>query len=588
LPDGDHDAALRGPAPDRAADPDSAVADTASPPLSNVQSGLRVDELLREVQERLAEAVATRGRMQGLLNAVLAVASGLELEATLRRIVQAAVDLVDARYGALGVLGPTGGISRFIHVGLDEATPADLGLLPEGKGLLGQLIVGEHPLRLPDLSRHDASVGFPPHHPSMRTFLGVPVRVGDAVFGNLYLTEKNGGGEFTADDEILVEALAAAAGIAVHNADLFEQGRLRQQWLEASAEIRNELLSGASEDDALGLIAQRTLELTMSDATLLVLGPDPHDGDFVIRAQYGPEESGHHRLDGRDPLLLEVVESRTAVLAGSPGDLLTGGALPVYGSTVAVPLYAHDVVIGVLVALRKNDSVPFDPGEVPLLISFAEQATLALEMGEKNRAQRQLDVYADRDRIARDLHDHVIQRLFATGLQLQATLRRSTDPAVQRQVRQSVEELDETVRQIRTAIFDLHTTGDGAQGGLRRQLLDTVAEAAAGSGVSASVRMSGAVDTLVAPEIGAHAVAVVREAVSNAVRHGGGTAVTVTVEATHDLLIDVVDNGIGIDPSAARSGLRNLQERARECTGELTVRAEPLGGTRLSWRVPLR
>ena len=533
--------------------------------MPNVQSGLRLDELLREVQVRLAEVVATRGRMQGLLDAVLAVASGVELEATLRRIVQAAVDLVDARYGALGVLGPTGGISRFIHIGLDEAIRAKMGRLPEGKGLLGQLILGERPLRLADLSRHDASVGFPPHHPPMRTFLGVPVRVGDAVFGNLYLTEKEGGGEFTADDEILVEALAAAAGIAVHNADLFEQGRLRQQWLEASAEIRNELLSGASEDDALGLIAQRTRELTASDATVLVLGPGPPDDDFVVRAQDGPEELSHRRLDGRDPLLREVVESRTAVLAGSPGDLLIRRGLPAYGSTVAVPLYAHDVVIGVLVALREDGRAPFDPGEVPLLISFAEQATLALELGEKNRTRRQLDIFADRDRIARDLHDHVIQRLFATGLQLQATLRRSTDPAVQRQIRQSVEELDETVRQIRTAIFDLHTTGDGARGGLRRQLLDTAAEAAAGSGVSASVRMSGAVDTLVAPGIGAHAVAVVREAVSNAVRHGGGTAVTVTVDATHDLQIDVVDDGIGIDPSAARSGLRNLEERARQC-----------------------
>ena len=562
--------------------------DHRAAPLSTVQSGLRLDELLREVQERLAEVVATRGRMQGLLDAVLAVASGLELEATLRRIVEAAVDLVDARYGALGVLGPTGGISRFIYVGLDEATRAAMGHLPEGKGLLGQLILGEHPLRLPDLSRHEASVGFPPHHPPMRTFLGVPVRVGDAVFGNLYLTEKAGGGEFTADDEILVEALAAAAGIAVHNADLFEQGRLRQQWLEASAEIRNELLSGASEDDALGLIARRTLELTTSDATVIVLGPDPHDGDFVVRAECGPEELGVGRIDSGDPLLREVLESRTALLTGSPGTLLAGGGRPGYGPTVAVPLYSHDVVIGVLVALRKGDGPPFDPGEVPLLISFAEQATLALELGEQNRNRRRLDVLADRDRIARDLHDHVIQRLFATGLQLQGILRRSTDPTVRREIQERVEDLDETVRQIRTAIFDLHTTGDGAQGGLRRRLLDTAAEAAAGSGLSPVVRMSGAVDTLVSPATGAHAVAVVREAVSNAVRHGGATAVTVTVEAIHDLLIDVVDDGIGIDPSAARSGLRNLQERARECGGELMVLAEPLGGTRLSWRVPLR
>ena len=371
-------------------------------------------------------------------------------------------------------------------------------------------------------------------------------------------------------------------------ADLFEQGRLRQQWLEASAEIRNELLSGASEDDALGLIARRMLELTTSDATLIALGPEPHDGGFVVRAECGPEEVGSRRLDGRDPLLLEVVEGRTAVLSGSPGTLLAGGDRPEYGSAVAVPLYSHDTVIGVLVALRDSGRVPFDPGEVPLVISFAEQATLALELGERNRTRRRLDVFAERERIARDLHDHVIQRLFATGLQLQGTLRRSTDTTVRRQIQETVNDLDETVRQIRTAIFDLQTTGDGAHGGLRRRLLDTAAEAAAGSGLSPSVRMSGAVDTLVAPEIGAHAVAVVREAVSNAVRHGGAAAVTVTVEAIHDLLVDVVDDGIGIDPSAARSGLRNLEERAWECGGELTVQAGPLGGTRLSWRVPLR
>lgn len=557
-------------------------------PTADVQSGLRLDELLREVQDRLAEVIVTRGRMQGLLDAVLAVASGLELEATLRRIVQAAVQLVDARYGALGVLGSTGGISRFIHVGLDEGTRAKMGHLPEGKGLLGELIIGEHPLRLPDLSAHEASVGFPPHHPPMRTFLGVPVRVGDAVFGNLYLTEKHGGGRFTADDEVVVGALAAAAGIAVHNADLFEQSRLRQQWLEASAEIRNELLSGATEDDALALIALRTLELTGSDATVIVLGPDPDDGAFAVRARCGPEEPDpQRRVGGEDPLLREVVESRTAVLAPSPGTLLTGEGRA-YGSTVAVPLYAHDRVIGVLVALRGVERAAFEPGEVPLLTSFAEQATLALELGEKNRAQRQLDVFADRDRIARDLHDHVIQRLFATGLQLQSMLRRSSDPAVQRRVQLAVEELDETVREIRTAIFDLHTTGDGARGGLRRRLLDTAGAAAEGSGLTPSVRMAGAVDTLVGAEVGVHAVAVVREAVSNAVRHAGASAVTVTVEAAHDLLIDVVDNGVGFDPSAARSGLRNLQERARECRGELTVRAEPLGGTRLSWRVPLR
>ncbi|OLT16120.1 histidine kinase [Pseudonocardia sp. CNS-139] len=558
-------------------------------PRPNVLSGLRLDELLHGVQERLAEIVQIRDQMQGLLDAVLAVGSGLELDATLRRIVQAAVDLVDARYGALGVLAADGSIARFIYIGVDEATRNTMGRLPEGKGLLGQLIEDPRPLRLADLSRHEASVGFPPNHPPMRSFLGVPVRVREAVYGNLYLTEKNGGGEFTADDVVVLEALAAAAGIAVENADLFEQSRLRQLWLEAASEIRAELLSGATDEDALGLVAQRTLELTGSDATFIVLGPDDVDGHFVIRAQRGPTEPDlvGRVLDG-GALLREVVAGRVAVLAPTTDALVSAfdADLLEYGPTVVVPLQSQDRVIGVLVVLRRGDGHPFDATEVPLLTSFAEQATLALELGEKNRALRQLDVFSDRDRIARDLHDHVIQRLFATGLQLQGTLRRSNEPSVQRRIQDAVGELDETVRELRTAIFDLHAVGDGVQS-LRRRLLDSAVDAAAGSGLTPSVRIAGAVDTLVPPVVGTHAVAVVREAVSNAVRHGRASGVRLTVEAGEELLIEVVDDGVGIPPGVARSGLLNLEERAHECGGELQVRPEEPGGTRLSWRVPL-
>jgi signal transduction histidine kinase len=553
--------------------------------MPDLTSGLRLDELLREVQDRLAEIMATRDRMQSLLDAVLAVGEGLELDATLHRIVDSAVKLVDARYGALGVVGPGGLLSRFVHVGLDEETLARMGPLPEGKGLLGQLIVDPRPLRLPDLAAHEASVGFPPGHPPMRTFLGVPVRVRDAVFGNLYLTEKRGGGEFSQADEVVVAALAAAAGIAVQNADLFEQTRLRQRWLEASAEIRSELLSGAGEADALRLIAQRTLELTGSDATVIALGPDREDGDYVVRGVSGAGSASlGSSLPAADPLLAEVVEGRAAVLTGTVPGVLAGG----FGPALAVPLHAQDGVIGVLVALRRRGRAVFDQQEVPLLMSFAEQTTLALELGEKNRAQRQLDVLADRDRIARDLHDHVIQRLFATGLQLQSTVRRTTDRDVQERIGQAVDELDTTVREIRTAIFDLHTIGGGTRESLRRRILDTAREAAAASGVSPSVRTSGAVDTVVPAGTGGHVVAVVREAISNAVRHGRASAVTVTVEAGHELLVEIVDDGVGIDPAAARSGLHNLEERAVECGGELMVVALPTGGTRLSWRVPLK
>jgi len=402
--------------------------DISPPPMARVLSALRIDELLHNVQQQLAEVVTTRDRVARLLDAVLAVASGLELDPILHRIVEAAIELVDAQYGALGVLTPTNGrFSQLVNIGIDAPTRAAMGPLPEGKGLLGQLIVDPRPLRLADLSTHRASVGFPANHPPMRTFLGVPIRVGTVVFGNLYLTEKAGGAEFTAADEVVVEALATAAGIALQNADLYEKAQL-------------------------------------------------------------------------------------------------------------------------------------------------------------------LAVFADRDRIARDLHDHVIQRLFATGLELQSTLRRITDEEARERVQQSVDDLDATIREIRTSIFDLHTAGEASESNLRQTLLDTVTMAVAGSGIVPSVRIAKAVNTLVPGEVGVHAVAVVREAVSNAVRHGRPNTLTITVQAGDgELVIDVLDDGMGIDPEQTRSGLRNLEERARQCGGKLSVKAEaePAGGTRLVWRVPL-
>ncbi|MCP2259106.1 GAF domain-containing protein [Streptoalloteichus tenebrarius] len=591
-------------------------------------SGLRLDELLGEVQDRLAEIVRTRDRLQGLLDAVLAVAAGLELDTTLRRIVTAATELVDARYGALGVLGPGGGISRFVHVGIDEETRAKMGDLPQGRGLLGQLIHDPRPLRLADLTAHRASVGFPPHHPPMRTFLGVPVLVREEVFGNLYLTEKREG-EFTADDEVVVRALAAAAGIAVDNARLFEQTRLRQRWLEASSEITTELLSGAATEDALRLIARRALELARADCAVIVLrgpGAGPGAGPGRVAASAGDPDTDalDSPVAANLPLVSEVLTGGAPVLSSdlladaepdldpdrpdSPapddvdgdedcGDGDGGQPHPLagWGPALAVPLVsdragasATGVPAGVVLALRRRGGEPFLPGEVPLLASFADQAAIALELAAKHHAQRELDVLADRDRIARDLHDHVIQRLFATGLGLQGTLRRSADPEVRRRIQQAVEQLDQTVREIRTSIFDLHTPAGAEETSLRRRLLDVVSEASAGGDMTPAVRVSGPVDTLVPPELGQHAVAVLREAVSNAVRHGRASTVDVIVDAGDDLVLEVVDDGVGIDPAVARSGLRNLEQRATECGGTFTVRPEPGGGTRLRWQAPLK
>jgi signal transduction histidine kinase len=556
--------------------------------------GLRLDELLTEVQDRLAEIVKTRDRLEGLLDAVMAVGSGLELDSTLRRIVQAAVDLVDARYGALGVLGPHEGLSEFVYVGISSEERARMGHLPEGRGLLGLLIQHPQVIRLPDLGQHPASVGFPPHHPPMHSFLGAPVRVRNEVFGNLYMTEKRTAAEFTADDEVVLQALAAAAGVAIENARLFEQARMRQRWLEASSEIRAELLAGASSEDALRLVAQRALELSAADDVLILLAGTDDPERLVVRAGAGQRSAllTGSAVSAAAPAVADVFRSGTTMLvpdlATSLGDSL-GDRNEGFGPALTVPLRSPAGVSGVVMAIRNKDKVPFEPAQVPVLASFADQAALALEAAQAQQAQRLLDLLADRDRIALDLHDHVIQRLYAAGMTLQGTVRLVSGQDARARIQRVVEQLDETIRDIRTSIFDLQTTGNsGKATGLRRRLLDVAAEASAGSGLSPSVRMSGAVDTLVPAAIAEHAEAVVREAVSNAVRHAQARAITVTAEASDELIIEVVDDGVGLPEKRARSGLANLERRATECHGTVTVAAQQGGGTRLTWRVPLR
>jgi signal transduction histidine kinase len=428
----------------------------------------------------------------------------------------------------------------------------------------------------------------------MRSFLGAPVRVRDEVFGNLYMTEKRNAAEFTAEDEVVLQALAAAAGVAIENARLFEQARMRQRWLEASSEIRAELLAGASTEDALRLVAQRALELSSADDVLILLAQADQPDTLAVRAGAG-ERSALLRgsiIAATAPAIEGVFRSGTTMLipdlATSLGDAL-GDHTDGFGPALTVPLRSPAGVSGVLMAVRDKGAAPFEPAQVPVLASFADQAALALEAAQAQQAQRLLDVLADRDRIALDLHDHVIQRLYAAGMTLQGTLRLISGPDARTRIQKVVEQLDETIRDIRTSIFDLQTTADSGQGGsLRRRLLDVVADAAAGSGLSPSVRMSGALDTVVPADIAEHAEAVVREGVSNAVRHAQATAITVTAEAGDELVIEVVDDGVGIPEQAARSGLANLERRAAACGGMVTVAGRPGGGTRLTWRVPLR
>jgi signal transduction histidine kinase len=556
--------------------------------LSGRLSSLRLNELLREVSERLALVEASRDQLHDLLDAVVGVASGLELPATLRRIVAAAVRLVDAEYGALGVIGPDRSLDQFIYLGIGETTRQRIGHLPEGHGILGLLIDDPRPVRLHRLTEHPASYGFPPNHPPMNTFLGVPVRVRDEIYGNLYLTEKRGG-DFTADDEVVVQALAAAAGVAIENARLFEQTRRRQRWLEASNEIRAALLSGTDAEDALQLVATRARELAGADAVLLLL-PDPialeerlvvtvADGDDAaelrgIRTPIDASVAGRVYSTGRQEVVADVADDEPA-FADHAG----------YGPALVLPL-GGPAETGVLIVANRVGMDPLSPEATELTVAFAGQAALALRLAEAQRAHSQLALYADRDRIAQDLHDQVIQRLFATGMSLQSISRQVPGAAAQAKLHRAVDDLDSTIRDIRTTIYALQAPEEAHL--LRRQILTVLEEATAGSGLELDLHVIGPVDTVVPPKVAAHTLAVLREAVTNVVRHAKATAVAVTVTAAERLSIQVTDDGTGIRDGGRRSGLTHLADRAAQLHGTFSLEPGPAGtGARLTWDVPL-
>jgi signal transduction histidine kinase len=525
--------------------------------------------------------------MDALLGAVLAVSSGLELDTTLRRIVQAAIDLVDARYGALGVIGPDGMLSEFVNVGIDDTTRELIGPLPTGRGVLGVVIEENKPLRLEDLSKHPMSAGFPPHHPPMRTFLGVPVRARGETFGRLYLTEKNGGHGFTHDDEVVLQALAGAAGVAIDNARLYEAARRRQRWLEATGQVTAELLAGTDADEALQLIASHAQELTGADYTLIAVPAQPDVAaaevtELLVTASVG--------LDA------DAIIRRVPVAGSTMGAVFTDH-LPRnvpklafdladrFGPALVLPLGSGDEISGVLLTVRLPGSPGFDERELQLVSTFADQAALALQRAETQAAQREMEVLEDRDRIARDLHDHVIQRLFAVGLALQSTHRREKSPQQAARLTDHIDQLHDVIQEIRTTIFDLQADPEDAPK-LRTTLHELITELTSEAQLRTTVRMSGPVNAIPA-DLAQHAQAVVREGVSNAVRHAHADELVVTMSVGDDVVIEVTDNGMGIPETVARSGLHNLSDRAAAAGGSCTIAAIPAGGTRLLWSAPL-
>ncbi|WP_158812990.1 GAF domain-containing protein [Streptomyces rimosus] len=557
---------------------------------------LRLDALLEELQSRLDAARTVQSRMYSLLEAVLGVGRKLELSEVLRHIVQAAAALTNAEYGALGTVGQGAYLSDFLPVGMTDELIERIGPLPEGHGILGELIRHPEPLRLADLTRHPASHGFPEHHPAMHTFLGVPIRIGEEVFGNLYLTEKRGGALFDADDEAIVATLAVAAGVAIDNARLYNESLRREQRLEALGDVTRSLLSGADVGEVLGLIARRSLEVAQADSAAVLL---PCDADgLAVEVASG---------DGADSMAAAVIPSRGSLtgLAAATGrpvvtrDVRTDPrayAMPDFGQecgpVVAVPLMVGEGASGALRLSRSAGRPPFDDSEVELVSGFAGQAALALELGRHRREAEQVALLHDRDRIARDLHDLAIQRLFATGMTLQSAGRLIDRPEAADRVGRAVDDLDETIKIIRSTIFALRAEGEPAmRRSLRRRVAEVITAAAEPLGCPPSLKMAGRIDTDIPAAAGEHVLAVLAEALSNVARHADARHVDVTLGVADEVVLEVVDDGIGIGGSAPGSGLGNIRQRAELLGGKADVQdrgATGTHGTRVVWRIPLR
>jgi signal transduction histidine kinase len=564
---------------------------------------LQLDELLAELQARLQAILGTRDRMRGLLEAVMAIGSGLDLASTLRQIVRSAVGLVDATYGALGVIGEdTDGkrLAEFIPIGL---TPEEIGRIhhwPEGRGLLGLLIDDPQPLRLADIAAHPQSSGFPSGHPPMRSFLGVPVRIRDEVFGNLYLTGKRGGGEFTEDDEAVLVALGAAAGVAVENARLYEAARRQQRWIQASAEVTIRLLSGADPDEVLADVTRRARELSGADLVVLAL-PDEEGRRLTVSYAEG---------DGADAtrgLVLPADQSLSGRVLGTGEPVVSSdfahdervaqaarGVMRQIGPAIVFPLGAPGNVRGVLTVGRRHGAVPFPQAQADVIASFAAQAAVALELAATRAEAERLSLYEDRDRIARDLHDQVIQRLYATGMSLEGTMPMITRPEVASRVTNAVDAMDETIKDIRATIFALQARNIPVRPDLHGDVVALVDEMTPLIGFAPSLRLGSGLSGDINPDMAEQMLAALREALSNAARHAEASQVDVTVDVGADgmLAVQVTDNGIGIGISdeSKRSGLRNLARRAEKLGGGLRLSAADPGaakpGTRLEWRVP--
>jgi len=549
---------------------------------------VELDRRLTDLVEAANDVLATQSRLRALLKANQAVVAQLELPSVLRRIVAAATELAGASYGGLAVLGADGELEDFVQVGMSDEELAAIGGPQRGVGVLAALIEDPNPIRLARLSDHPRFGGLPDGHPTIISFLGVPIRSRDRVYGNLYLGDA-AADVFTEEDEQLVGALAATAAFAIENARLFSETQHRQAWASASAEITAQLLQGGTADGALYLIARRILGLAAADVSAVALLNDERDRMTFVEVQ------------GEDPGQVMGLEMSTegtlterVLRTGRPGrftevDLKRQGVQVAnrFGPMMVIPLTTPSRTFGVLLVARRPGERSFTEGELELAADFAGRASVALELGVARSDQERVLLFEERGRIARELHDRVIQLLFGTGLQLQNVLAALPPGRSAEQVDTAIAGVDDAIAQIRRVIFTLSSTSlPGASTG-RRRLLDLVTQLGVRLSIEPTLTFEGPVDGVVDDDLAEEVLAVVTEAVTNAVRHARAREVSVTVTAdARGLAVTVSNVGRPFTDSGRRSGLANLEERARRRGGTMSIGNEA-GETTLVWRVPV-
>ncbi|WP_431043224.1 GAF domain-containing sensor histidine kinase [Streptomyces sp. P1-3] len=517
-------------------------------------------------------------RIPRLLEAMRTIGSGLDVHSVLDRIARTAAEFAEARQAGIGVFTATGdGLADLITYGV-----------PDGdRARVAELLADPSAARSLDLTSSPE-----------RDWLRVPIRVQGEHFGDLYLTGKRGGGSFGVSDLGMVKVLATEAGIAIGNARLYDTTRQRERWIDGSVAVTTALLSGGDAEDALSVVAEQARRLAGSTAGI-VLVPEENGGLEIVAAN-ADDPSGliGTVVSARSPIVPRLLAGEPVFVDDSATDpRMTAPVSQRYGPSMMLPLRSGDRVLGILATPRARGGPPFTGTERVLATQFAAQAALALVLAEAQRDRERLAVYEDRDRIARDLHDLVIQRLFATGMMLESAQRQADRPEVREQVGRAVDELDATIQEVRTAIFALQQGPAEVPSGLRTRVLREIGTAAVPLGFQPSVAFVGAVDARVGEPTAKNLIAALREALSNAFRHARADRIEVTVDATVTLpdgregvRLRVADNGVGIPAGGRRSGLRNLARRAESLGGSATYGpgiGPETAGTTITWEAPL-